>query len=393
MSAEATAAAGQPTRDAALARLVDRIRAAHADGVALCIRGGGTKDFLGGAMVGEELSTRELRGISSYEPTELVLTARAGTPLAEVEAALAERGQGLLFEPLVFAPPAQPSGRFGPVGQPTVGGMVAAGLSGPARASVGSVRDFVLGASLINGRAEVMSFGGQVIKNVAGYDVSRLLAGSLGVLGVVAEVTLKVMPQPVATQTLRFAMDEATALRQLNQWGGQPLPLSASAWWSGTLLLRLAGAQAAVQAATDALLRQHAAEAAEVIEPAQAKAFWHGLRSHADAFFVAARKALALGATLWRVSVPQTAAPLGLSGEQLIEWHGGQRWVVTTAPAGGVRDAAAKAGGHASAFLGNDKSGAVFAPLDPVLARVHHRLKDEFDPAGIFNRGRLYPDF
>lgn len=379
--------------DRALERMQEQVRAASRDGVALCIRGGGTKDFLGGAKVGEELSTRELRGISSYEPTELVITARAGTPLADVQAALAERGQGLLFEPPVFVASEVSAGSFLPAGEPTVGGMVAAGLSGPARASVGSVRDFVLGASLINGRAEVMSFGGQVIKNVAGYDVSRLLAGSMGVLGVIAEVTLKVMPQPVATCTLRFGMSEAEALACLNAWGGQPLPMSASAWWEGTLLLRLAGAQAAVAAAQEALLRQHAAQAAEVIAPADAQAFWARLCNHTDEFFVGAEKATSAGAVLWRLSVPQTAAPLGLSGEQLIEWHGGQRWLVTTTPAATVREAASKVGGHATAFRGGNQAVGVNMPLDPVLERIHQALKAEFDPAGVFNRGRLYPEF
>ena len=262
--------------------------------------------------------------------------------------------------------------------------MVAAGLAGPARASVGGVRDYVLGATLLNGRAEVLSFGGQVMKNVAGYDVPRLLAGSLGALGVICEVSLKVLPQPVATATLRFELDQAAALMKLNQWGGQPLPLSASAWWDGMLVLRLAGAQAAVASAGAAL-------GGEAIEPAMAAAFWDGLRDHRDEFFAGAHKAVAGGATLWRLSLPQTAPPLALSGEQLIEWGGAQRWLCTSAPAAPIRDAAAAAGGHAVQFRGGDRNGGVFAPLPPAMETIHRRLKAAFDPDGIFNRGRLYP--
>jgi glycolate oxidase FAD binding subunit len=262
--------------------------------------------------------------------------------------------------------------------------MVAAGLAGPARAAVGGVRDYVLGATLLNGRAELLSFGGQVMKNVAGYDVSRLLAGSMGQLGVICEVSLKVLPQPVASATLRFELDEAAALQQLNTWGGQPLPINASAWWSGMLVLRLAGAAAAVQSALARL-------GGEVIDPALAAAFWAGLRDQTDEFFAGADKAVAGGATLWRLSVAQTAPPLGLSGEQLVEWGGAQRWVVTTAAAAPLRDAAARAGGHATAFRGSKAAGA-FAPLSAPLARIHRAMKTAFDPERIFNPGRLYPD-
>ncbi len=267
----------------------------------------------------------------------------------------------------------------------TVGGMVAAGLAGPARASAGGVRDYVLGATLLNGRAELLSFGGQVMKNVAGYDVSRLLVGSLGVLGVICEVSLKVLPLPPATRTLRFEMDQASALQRLNEWAGQPLPLSASAWWEGTLVLRLAGAAAAVQAAQDRL-------GGEVIPDALAADFWTGLRDQRDEFFAAALKAVAGGASLWRLSLPQTAPALKLSGEQLVEWGGAQRWLCTSAPAAQLRDAAQAAGGHATLFRGGDKSAGVFAPLAPPLDRIHRELKKAFDPDRLFNRGRLYPD-
>ncbi|MFY9514554.1 MAG: glycolate oxidase subunit GlcE, partial [Rubrivivax sp.] len=265
-------------------------------------------------------------------------------------------------------------------------GMVAAGLAGPARAAVGGVRDYVLGATLLNGRAELLSFGGQVMKNVAGYDVSRLLAGSLGVLGVLCEVSLKVLPLAPATATLRFELDETTALKRLNDWAGQPLPLNASAWWEGMLVVRLSGAAAAVQAAQQQL-------GGEAIEAGMATVFWTGLRDQTDEFFVGALKAVERGASLWRLSLPQTAPPLKLSGEQLVEWGGGQRWLCTSAAAGLVRDAATVAGGHATLFRSGDKNAGVFAPLKPPLDRIHRELKRAFDPDGLFNRGRLYRDF
>jgi glycolate oxidase FAD binding subunit len=357
--------------DAALDALVDRVKAAHAAKTPLCLRGGATKDFYGGEPRGEPLDLRPLAGISSHEPSELVVTVRAGTRLSDLEAALAAHGQCLPFEPP----------RFGPEG--TVGGMVAAGLAGPARATAGGVRDYVLGATMLDGRGELLSFGGQVMKNVAGYDVSRLLAGSMGVLGVICEVSLKVLPVVTATATLRFEFDQTRALKQLNAWGGQPLPLSASAWWDGMLVLRLSGARAAVESAVRQL-------GGEPVEPAMAAAFWGGLRDHGDEFFVGAKKAVDGGATLWRLSVPQVIGPLKLPGEQLLEWGGAQRWLCTPMPAAQVREAAAGAGGHAVLFRGRDKTAGVFAPLKPPLDRIHRELKAAFDPAGLFNPGRLY---
>jgi glycolate oxidase FAD binding subunit len=364
---------GLASNDPALQLLVDRVRSAQSGGAQLCVRGGGTKSFYGEAAHGEALDTRVLEGISSYEPTELVVTARCGTSLAELESVLAEQGQCLPFEPPHFAAGA------------TVGGMVAAGIAGPARAAVGSVRDYVLGATLLTGRGEVLSFGGQVMKNVAGYDVSRLLAGSLGTLGLIAEVSLKVLPVAPATATLRFQMKQPQALEQLNRWAGQPLPLNASAWWDGTLVVRLRGALAAVRAAMTQL-------GGEVIGPDFASPFWTGRRDHGDEFFVKAAAAVDTGAALWRLSVPSAAPPLPLPGEQLIEWGGAQRWVCTTLAGGTLREVAARAGGHATLFLGHDKSGGVFAPLKSPLDRIHRELKKAFDPNGVFNPGRLYPD-
>ncbi|HEY2927278.1 glycolate oxidase subunit GlcE, partial [Piscinibacter sp.] len=257
---------------------------------------------------------------------------------------------------------------------------------GPSRAALGSVRDHLLGATLLNGRGELLSFGGQVMKNVAGYDVSRLLAGSLGTLGVICEVSLKVLPVAPATATLRFELNQADALDRLQRWGGEPLPLNASAWWSDMLVVRLRGARAAVDAAV-------AGMGGEAVEAADAIDFWHGLREHCDEYFAAAQRAVASGsgAALWRLSVPATAPPLAFAGEQLIEWGGAQRWLCSTLPAAQVRDAAARVGGHATLFLAADKSAGVFAPLKPPLERIHRELKKAFDPHGIFNPGRMYP--
>ena len=380
--------------DTALDRIVEQIQVARAAKTPLDIRGGGTKAFYGGVPSGAPLDVTPLAGISSYEPSELVVTVRAGTPLAELEAALAEKGQCLPFEPPRFAAGGNGSGTVAAAGgipfeeMPpaggTVGGMVAAGLAGPARATVGGVRDYVLGAKLLNGRAELLGFGGTVMKNVAGYDVSRFLAGSMGILGVLCEVSLKVLPVAPATLTLRLEMDLATAIRRLNEWGGQPLPLNASAWWEGTLVLRLSGAAAAVRAA-------QARIGGEVVEPALAASFWTGLRDHRDEFFVGALRAVEGGAGLWRLSVPATTPPLALSGEQLVEWGGAQRWICTTAPAATLRHAAAAVGGHAVLFRATDKSAGAFAPLAPPLDRIHRELKKAFDPDGIFNLGRLVP--
>jgi glycolate dehydrogenase FAD-binding subunit len=364
----------------AIGQFIERVRAAAADTSPLFIRGGATKFFYGGAPVGDPLDTTSLCGISSYEPSELVITALAGTTLAELEATLAERNQYLPFEPPHF----NDGG--------TVGGMVAAGLSGPARASVGSVRDYVLGATLLNGRAELLTFGGQVMKNVAGYDVSRVLAGSLGVLGLITAVSLKVMPIAPAEVTLEFELNEIEALRQLNTWAGQPLPLSASCWTTvsgtGTLYLRLRGAIAAVEAICRRLGGRRMVDV-------DATALWRGCRDHTAPWFTMTRGEY----NLWRISVPQTAPVLPLTGTHLVEWHGGLRWYYL--PPGQekiVRDIARATGGHATLFrpaireaVGTDiPATQPFDSLSLPLARVHHRLKHEFDPLNVFNRGRLY---
>ncbi len=361
------------TRDTALAHIADQIKAARADRRQLCIRGGGSKDFYGETPLGDKLDTRNLAGISVYEPSELVVSVRAGTPLRELEAELATQGQYLPFEPP----------RFGPAS--TVGGMVAAGLAGPGRAAVGNVRDFVLGVTMVNGRGEILTFGGQVMKNVAGYDVSRVLAGSMGILGVMAEISLKVLPMPRASATLRFEGEQAQALPMLHRIAGSSLPLNASAWCNGTLLIRLAGAQAAVATAVPAL-------GGEVLDDATASAFWDGLRDQRDAYFAAAGQAVAAGATLWRLSVPSTAEPLKLEGPALLEWGGALRWLVSRAPHAAVRHATQVVGGHATIYHARDHVSGVFTPLSEPLARIHRNLKRAFDPDRVLNPGRLYPD-
>ena len=359
--------------DPVLVRLVDQVNHARSHRSPVDIRGGGTKVFYGGPRKGEPLDVSGLSGISSYEPTELVVTVRAGTLLSELEAALDEQGQCLPFEPPHFSPGG------------TVGGMVAAGLSGPARASVGTVRDHVLGVTMLNGRGEVLTFGGQVAKNVAGYDVSRLVVGSLGILGVICEVSLKVLPIHRATATLSFDWDENQALEQLNLWASQPLPMNASAWHDGRLHVRLAGAAAALSAACDKL-------GGVAVAPDAALSWWRSLRDQSGDFFSVSDADLARGDCLWRLSVPATAAPVGLPGRQFIEWHGAERWWRTTAEPQEVRAAAALADGHATLIRGADKSSGVFTPLSDVLMRIHHGLKQAFDPKCVFNPGRMYTD-
>jgi glycolate oxidase FAD binding subunit len=352
----------------------NQIQAATNDKSALRLRGGGSKDWYGETPQGTILDTRAYAGIIDYEPTELVITARCGTPLAEIEAALAAQRQMLAFEPAHFGDGA------------TIGGVVACALSGPRRASSGALRDFVLGTVLMDGRGQRLVFGGQVMKNVAGYDVSRLLAGSLGTLGLLLEMSLKVLPLPFAEISVRFALSEIDALARLNAWGGQPLPISASCWHDGVLTLRLSGAQAAVAAAREKLGGDL------VVDDA---AFWLAVREQTHPFF-------ADGAAIWRLSVPSNASALVLKGQQLIEWGGAQRWLKVDAAADAesaarIRTIATAAGGHATLFKGHAKGQAdgvgVFQPLAPALARIHQRLKLSFDPAGIFNPGRMYKEF
>ncbi|MDR3685028.1 MAG: glycolate oxidase subunit GlcE [Geothrix sp.] len=332
----------------------------------LCIRSGGSKDFYGGPPAGEPLDVSGHRGIVSYEPSELVVTARAGTPLAELGAALAERGQWLAFEPPGFQ------------GGATLGGALAAGLSGPGRASQGALRDFVLGVQVMDGEGRVLTFGGQVMKNVAGFDVSRLMAGSLGTLGLILEASIKVLPRPVAQATLRFQLPQDRALEAMNRWAGRPLPVMSTAWEDQALTVRLAGAEAAVREACATL-------GGERVPEGEAADHWAALRDQRLPFFSGS-------APLWRLSLPPTTPPLDLPGDSLIEWGGAQRWLRGELDATALRDRARRAGGHATLFRGGDRTSGVFTPLPEPLAAIHRRLKAVFDPHGVFNRGRLFPD-
>ena len=369
--------------------MADRVREAAGTGTPLRIRGGGSKDFYGQSLKGEVLDMAAHAGVVSYEPSELVVTVRGGTLLAELEMLLALQGQCLPFEPPHFGPHA------------TVGGMVASGLSGPARASSGAVRDFLLGTVLLNGRGEALSFGGQVMKNVAGYDVSRLMAGTLGTLGVLLEVSLKVLPVAPGEATLLCSgLTQQASLDLLNRWGGQPLPLNASCWVHddnasparGFLSVRLRGAVAAVEAACPRMVAdvQAAGGQAAPMDHAQANGDWNACREQTLPFFA---QPPASDACLWRLSVPQVTPAMDLPYPSLVEWHGGLRWLWAPASAAGtLRELARQAGGHATLFRrppGTPADLPVFTPLSPVQSRIQRELKKQFDPAGVFNPGRM----
>jgi len=368
-----------------------RIQRATTSKTPLRFSGGGTKDFYSQNLEGEVFDTRAYAGILSYEPSELVVTVCAGTPLKELEAALLEKGQCLAFEPPHFGETA------------TVGGMVAAGLSGPSRANVGNVRDFVLGAKMINGKGEQLTFGGQVMKNVAGYDISRLLAASMGQLGLITELSLKVLPIAPGEATLQCAgLSQTQALNCLHQWGGQPLPLNASAWAydhtaapaENYLFLRLRGAVAAVEAGVQRISKEVQALGVKVVQMDNAHAAqdWHAGNEHQLPFFTHAPSE---EDCLWRFSVPQTTPELEVPYAQYIEWHGGQRWLwAPAAQALRLREVASQVGGHVTLFRTSaahgdtDKRVGVFTPLGDVQQRIQNQLKQQFDPAGIFNPHR-----
>ena len=357
--------------DAELSGLQERVRAAAAAKTPLAIRGGGTRDFYGQAIVGDVLDVASFAGIVDYDPTELVVTARAGTRVADIDDALAARGQMLGCE----AP------RFG--AGATLGGLVATGLSGPRRPYAGAVRDLMLGVRVVDGKGEDLSFGGRVMKNVAGFDVARLMTGALGTLGVLTEVSMKCLPLPKveATRALECSADEA--IRKTNEWGGKPLPISATCHYAGQLVVRISGSAPAVDAAVPKIGGTPIADGG---------AFWEGIRDQTHRHFVAATER---GMALWRLSVKPTAPYRDLGGEQMIEWGGALRWLVA-GPRTDSREVRAWAhgnGGHATLFRASDKSAGAFHPLPQAVHQLHRRLKATFDPAGILNRGRLYPDF
>lgn len=337
--------------------------------IPLHICGGDTKSFYGNAMHDGStlLDMTGYHGIVDYEPTELVMTARAGTSLVELETVLEQHGQMLAFEPPYFGPTA------------TLGGCVAAGLSGPRRAAAGAVRDFVLGVRMLDGKGRDLSFGGRVMKNVAGYDVARLMVGSLGTLGILLEVSVKVLPKPMYEMTLRMSMDDVTAIERMNEWAGKPLPINATCFVNGELFVRLSGAESAVRAARQKLGGD---------EEPRGEAFWHSIRDHTHDFFQSDRP-------LWRLSIRSTMPPMPLPGKQMIEWNGGVRWFVGdfAEDASAIRAAAEQAHGHATLFRSTERASThTFHPLTSNMMKIHRLLKEKFDPARIFNRGRMYSE-
>jgi FAD/FMN-containing dehydrogenases len=334
--------------------------AGAAAGRALRIVGGDTKAWLGEPCTGERLDLSAHRGIVHYAPEELVLSARAGTPLRDIEDCLAERGQILAFEPPHLGAAA------------TLGGTLACGLSGPRRVAAGAARDFVLGVRILDGRGRVLRFGGEVIKNVAGYDLSRLMVGAHGGLGVILEASLKVLPRPMVETTRVLDLDAAAAVAHYAGLAAQPWPLSAGAWMDGRFYLRLSGSADGVAAA----IRHIGGE--ELPEGAR---FWSELREQRLAFFDAPR--------IWRLSLPPAAPSPALDGVWLLDWGGAQRWLAGAGD--GVHQAASALGGHAVLWRGAVAGEARRAPLPTPLFELHQRLKAALDPAGILNPGVLYP--
>lgn len=336
------------------------VKAAHDSRRALRIFGGDTKRAYGRVVDGEPLSLAQHRGIVAYDPTELVVTARAGTPISELEETLERNGQMLAFEPVV-------SGAAS-----TVGGVVAAGIAGPRRPFAGAVRDSLLGVKVIDGRGTVLRFGGEVFKNVAGFDAFRLMAGSLGCLAVLLELSIRVMPRPRCERAVAREADLQTARQSFSELMRRPLPLTGVCFDGRLLHVRLSGGEAAVEQALTEL-----GGAEESLD------YWSDLRHLRGEFFVSAER-------LWRISVPMNAPELSLSGRWLWDWCGTQRWLASSEPAQRIRDAAHAVGGHATLFRGARADEDVFSPLPRTLFELHRRLKAAFDPMSILNPGRMY---
>ncbi len=331
----------------------------------LRIVGGNSKHFYGRRIEGQILNVADYKGIVSYEPTELVITARCGTPLTEIEAVLAEQNQILSFEPPHFADTA------------TLGGMIACGLSGPARAYTGSVRDFVLGVRMINGHAEDLTFGGQVMKNVAGFDVSRLTTGSLGTLGAILEASLKLAPKPETEFTIQLERDQQQAISLMNKLAGQATPLSAACYEQGKLNLRLSGFAGAIESA-------HKSIGGELLE--NDLDYWRSIKEQQHSFFSETSSAL------WRIAVPPATEHIDLNGEYMFDWGGAQRWYRTDLSAEKIRQVVHANKGHATLFRNEKNATEIFSPLSTEVKKIHQRLKKSFDPEGIFNIGKMYQD-
>ena len=340
--------------------LVETVRASIEAQTPMAIRGGNSKAFYGAPVTGETLDLSGHEGIIDYDPVELGISCRAGSRLEEIRQLLADNGQHLPFEPPAFGDKA------------TIGGTVACGFSGPGRPWAGSLRDYLLGVKLINGKGEALKFGGQVMKNVAGYDVSRLMAGSMGTLGVLLEVSFKVLPQPAESLTLGYACGQDEAIGRVSQWSAQPLPLSAACWQNGQLSVRLAGAGSEVDKAA-ALMAPETRSTDMVL--------WENLREHRMEFFTGSTN-------LWRISVPAATPPLELEGDCLLDWGGAQRWYCGPEEPEKIRSLAGRAGGHATLFRGESEAPR-FHPLPAGLRQLHQRIRQAFDPYGLFNPGRL----
>ncbi len=354
------APAGQtddPVAAAALGALAEQLRTAAAARRPLQIAGGGSKAFLNPARDETRLAMAAYAGILAYEPSELVIEARAGTRLDVVEQTLAAHGQMLACEPP----------RFGFAS--TLGGVVSAGLSGPARPYTGALRDHVLGVSVLDAEGRLLHFGGRVMKNVAGYDVSRLVTGAWGALGPIAGVALRVAPLPEAVVSVAWSLDAAAAVTRMTALARTAWPVNGACVDDGLLRVRLAGSRPAVEEAVHAL-RPDAVE--------NELSYWQGLRDHRLPFF-------ADPAPLWRLSLPPATPPLDLPGRTLIDWGGAQRWLKTDAPAALLHAAAGAAGGHAQPFFAavDDE----FAPLSAPQRALQMRIKAAFDPLGLFNAG------
>ncbi|MAZ08958.1 MAG: glycolate oxidase subunit GlcE [Sutterellaceae bacterium] len=355
--------------------LCKRVELAARNNTQLRPVGGGTKNFYGGPLQGEEVDMRQWAGIVEYEPTELVITVKPGTPLAEVEAALAAQKQELAFEP--------PRIGEGGTNRGTIGGAIASGLAGPARLSRGGVKDYVLGCTLLDGKGQLLHFGGVVMKNVAGYDVARVIPGSMGTLGIATELSIKVMPVAPAEATLQFEMDVNKAIAQSNEWLSKPLPISATFFENGKLTVRLRGASAAVQAAIKNMGGQE-------IAPAPAQAFWTSVRDQNHEFFNRE-------GDLWRLAVPPTTVDLAMHGQSVHEWGSGLRWFradeSSTVNAEQIRAIAKRVGGHATLYRTGNEAARVhaFQQPDAVMLNLQRRLKEQFDPAGVFSINRLSP--
>ena len=366
MTETATLNADQDIADS----LCAQVKQAYAERAPLRIVGGNTRAFYGLPVDGEPLEMAGHTGIVSYDPIELVVTVRAGTRISDLEDALAEHNQMLAFEPP----------RFGSAS--TIGGAAATGLSGPRRPWAGAARDFVLGARVISQEGKLLRFGGEVMKNVAGYDMSRLMVGAQGTLGVLADISFKVLPKPTASHSLKLSIPLDDALKKLAELGRQPLPITAAAWHAGELFLRLEGGKSSVNATRERL-------GGEEISAD----LWRELRDLEHAFFTQNNDK-----ALWRLSLPPNtkALPLDIAESDIFyDWAGSQRFIKTSLDADTLRDACQQAGGHATCYTPAVYGGAQapFTPLNPVVEKYHRQLKAQLDSQGIFNPGRLYAAF